>query len=148
MSCWYGNKLTDLLLLFDKDLYLGVHLIKFVTAFFQGSLKLVDVVLELGYLIVLNRDDRILLVQLFLMLNLLIVGKKQRSFKLSVKLSDFLIDAQKNFLLPHYFDRLDAVDFFLMNGNKLRGVELALNTALLARKATTIFVIFKLHLSL
>ena len=134
--------------MFDKDLYLGVHLVKLVTTFFQGSLKLVDIILKLGYLIVLNCDDCILLVQLLLMLNLLIVGKKQCSFKLTVELSHFLINAQKNFLLPHNFDRLDAVDFFLVNGSKLRGVELALKTAFLACKAATIFVIFKLTLSL
>ena len=134
--------------MFDKDLYLGVHLVKLVTTFFQGSLKLVDIILKLGYLIVLNRDDCILLVQLLLMLNLLIVGKKQCSFKLTVELSHFLINAQKNFLLPHNFDRLDAVDFFLVNGSKLRGVELAFKTTFLACKAATVFVIFKLPLSL
>ena len=56
------------------------------------------------------------------MLNLLVVGEKQGSLKLSVELSDFLIDAQKHFLLPHDFDRLDAVNFFLVNSSKPIGV--------------------------
>lgn len=46
------------------------------------------------------------------MFDLLFVCKEERSLKFIVQLLDLLVDAEKNFLLAHYFDWLHAVCFF------------------------------------
>ena len=47
------------------------------------------------------------------MFYLLFVCEQKRTFKLVVQLFNLLVDAKKNLLLPHYFDGLHTVCFFL-----------------------------------
>ncbi len=60
--------------------------------------------LKLLDLIALYDDDLIFLVDLLQVLDLLVIRKKKRTFKLCVKLSNFLVDAKQYFLLSHNLD--------------------------------------------
>jgi hypothetical protein len=77
---------------------------------------------ELLELIALHDNNCVLLINLLLVLDLLIVGKEERPFKLCVELSHLLVDAQDDFLLSHDLDRLHAVDFLLFDWQKSSGI--------------------------
>jgi len=61
----------------------------------------------------LNHNDEVFLLHLELVLVLLLVGVAEGALELSVQLAHLLIDAKKNFLLAHNFDRLKAVGYFV-----------------------------------
>ncbi len=110
--------------------------------------------LKLLDLIALYDDDLIFLVDLLQVLDLLVICKKKRTFKLCVKLSNFLVDAKQYFLLSHNLDRLDRIHVFLAMGCKTGSIEagfgtvfLAWNTFVLASNLALIFELRPLILS-
>ncbi len=110
--------------------------------------------LKLLDLIALYDDDLIFLVDLLQVLDLLVIRKKKRTFKLCVKLSNFLVDAKQYFLLSHNLDRLDRIYVFLAMGRKtgtivgrLSTIFLAWNTLVLASNLALIFELRPLILS-
>ena len=89
-----------------------LQLVRLLLTEFQSASQRVNLLTEMRDLVVLHHNDDVLLLHLLLVLDLQLFAEPEGALELRIQLAYFLIDAEQDLLLAHYFNRLEALSFF------------------------------------